>query len=247
MVTEVMGFLIIFGALLFFTARYIARKRTQPVRERRELTQSTEHLREELEQSANAIIGRLGGHVDHLEALLKDADAKTAVLDARIAECRKLEAELELRSAELSQRAQQTLAVTQLQQKAAVYPMPEPERVDAKDFAAVLEDSMQRDAESQQNVSYDQAVSLAAAMREPKAPAGGERGWDGEPQARTGQEQAGEPESSEGPQQENLTAKARAMLLGGFTVEEAARETGLGKGAVQLIQEMTQREIEKNG
>ncbi|MCI6158675.1 MAG: hypothetical protein SOV43_04725 [Selenomonadaceae bacterium] len=244
MVTEVMGFLILFGALLFFTARYIARKRTQPARERQEITQSTAHLREELEQSANAIIGRLGGHVDHLEALLKDADAKTAVLDARLAECRKLEAELELRSAELAQRAQQTLAAAKQQEMAARSTL-EPERVDARDFAAVLEDSMQRDAKNRQNVSYDQAVSLAAAMREPQGPAAGAaaREFATPEQPYTAAEREMEPE----PQQENLAAKARAMLLGGFTVEEAARETGLGKGAVQLIQEMTQREIEKNG
>ena len=40
------------------------------------------------------------------------------------------------------------------------------------------------------------------------------------------------------------TAKARALLLSGYSVEEAARETGMGRGAIELLQEMNRRELE---
>ena len=39
--------------------------------------------------------------------------------------------------------------------------------------------------------------------------------------------------------------KARALLLSGYSVEETARETGIGKGAIELLREMNRRELEK--
>ena len=35
------------------------------------------------------------------------------------------------------------------------------------------------------------------------------------------------------------------MLLEGMSVEDIARETGLGRGAVELVQEMTRRKLER--
>ena len=37
----------------------------------------------------------------------------------------------------------------------------------------------------------------------------------------------------------------REMLLSGMTVEEIARETGLGRGAIELVQQMTKRQLER--
>lgn len=37
----------------------------------------------------------------------------------------------------------------------------------------------------------------------------------------------------------------REMLLSGMSVEEVARETGLGRGAVELVQQMTKRQLER--
>ena len=39
--------------------------------------------------------------------------------------------------------------------------------------------------------------------------------------------------------------KIKNMLLEGKSVEEIARETGLGRGAVELVQEMTRRQLER--
>ena len=43
----------------------------------------------------------------------------------------------------------------------------------------------------------------------------------------------------------NNTAKIKDMLLDGMSVEDIARETGLGRGAVELVQEMTRRKLER--
>lgn len=37
----------------------------------------------------------------------------------------------------------------------------------------------------------------------------------------------------------------REMLLSGMTVEEIARETGLGRGAIELVQQMTKKQLER--
>ena len=42
----------------------------------------------------------------------------------------------------------------------------------------------------------------------------------------------------------DLTAKAGALLRSGYSVEAVAKETGLGKGAIQLLKEMNRRELE---
>lgn len=41
------------------------------------------------------------------------------------------------------------------------------------------------------------------------------------------------------------SANIRDMLLAGKTVEEIARETGLGRGAIELVQQMTKRQLER--
>ena len=37
----------------------------------------------------------------------------------------------------------------------------------------------------------------------------------------------------------------KEMLLGGMSIEEISRETGLGRGAIELIQELTRRQLNK--
>jgi hypothetical protein len=39
-------------------------------------------------------------------------------------------------------------------------------------------------------------------------------------------------------------AKAKALLRSGYSVEETARETGMGRGAIELLQEMNKRDLE---
>jgi len=42
------------------------------------------------------------------------------------------------------------------------------------------------------------------------------------------------------------SSNIREMLLSGMTVEEIAKETGLGRGAIELVQQMTRRQLERS-
>lgn len=258
MVTEILGLLIIAGALLVLLVRYITRRQQRPMEEQQEMQQSTVRLKEELERSGDAIVERLRSHVTHLEELIREADAKNALLDAKLSECRRLEAEIGQKADELQLLMEQARA--REQQLAA---RTGPVRVDARDFASVLQNSIERDpvpvqappaaqpilaalpadsrpAKARDTVpslpkeparepslahSAQQAESLAEAMthRQPEADV---------PEEEEESMQPGEPNPG------TAAAKARALLLSGYSIEEVAKDTGLGKRAVELIQQM---------
>lgn len=268
MVTEILGLLIIVGAGIVFLVRWQMHRTQRPKLEQREMQVSTARLKEELQRSGDAIVNRMSTHVSQLEKLIKDADERAAQLDSRIAACRRLEAELELRSAELSQRAQQTVASARIAASAARQPLSQPtmqsqtaapapdmlghavsmaERVDAEDFAQVLHDSMQREEAQVElptaaevmadavtppaeqtapttQAAMQQVTDVAEAVSEPLPMA---EATAAEPEA-DGQEEPGT----------SAATRARALLLAGYSIEDTMRETGLGQGAVQLIQEM---------
>lgn len=48
------------------------------------------------------------------------------------------------------------------------------------------------------------------------------------------------------PKSEADSVNIRNMLLAGMSVEEIARETGLGRGAIELVQQMARRQLERN-
>lgn len=50
---------------------------------------------------------------------------------------------------------------------------------------------------------------------------------------------------SETAKEVSMNARIKNMLLEGMTVEEIARETGLGRGAIELVQQMTRRQLER--
>ncbi len=268
MVTEILGLLIIVGAGIVFLVRWQMHRTQRPKQEQREMQVSTARLKEELQRSGDAIVSRMSSHVSQLEKLIKEADERAAQLDSRIAACRRLEAELELRSAELSQRAQQTVASARIAASAARQPLSQPtmqsqtaapapdmlghavsmaERVDAEDFAQVLHDSMQREEAQVElptaaevmadaatppaeqtapttQAAMQQVTDVAEAVSEPLPMA---EATAAEPEA-DGQEEPGT----------SAATRARALLLAGYSIEDTMRETGLGQGAVQLIQEM---------
>lgn len=54
----------------------------------------------------------------------------------------------------------------------------------------------------------------------------------------------------EAPDEEDSTrsaARVRALLLSGWSVDDVARETGIGKGAIELMQEMIRRQLADDG
>ncbi|MBQ5585634.1 MAG: hypothetical protein IIU71_04530, partial [Selenomonadaceae bacterium] len=81
MTTEILGFIIIAGAVIVLVARHqLSKAEDDP----EVLEAATGRLRYELEQSADEIISRMTEHVDRLERLLREADYKAEVLQERI-------------------------------------------------------------------------------------------------------------------------------------------------------------------
>lgn len=84
MVTEIMGFLIIVGALLVVIVRRQMQKRLENPEQ---INTSVADLQSELENAGNSIIERIGTQVDRLEDLVAQADERIAVLDEKLRAC----------------------------------------------------------------------------------------------------------------------------------------------------------------
>lgn len=267
MVTEILGLMILAGALLVLAVRYITKHQQRPVEEQQEMQQSTVRLKEELERSGDAIVERLGSHVTHLEELIREADAKNALLDAKISESRRLEAEISQSADELHLLLEQARAV-QRQLSAQAGPV----RVDARDFASVLQSSIERDPvypaappPVQANAHKRPSAPPAAAAPLPSKPAQPPRKpkyikpeekqvplpphsaqqAEGLAEAMTRRMTETElPEQDDSgmqpgePNPGTTAAKARALLMSGYSIEDVAKDTGLGKRAVELIKQM---------
>ena len=81
MTTEILGFIIILGAVIVL----FARRQLNKVEDDPEVVEaSTGRLLYELEQSANEIISRMSERIDYLEKLLREADYKAELLQRRI-------------------------------------------------------------------------------------------------------------------------------------------------------------------
>lgn len=90
MITELMMLLVAIGAGIIFIAWTNTRKRKQDVQERREVEESTGKLKQELERTANEIIGRMENHVTHLEGVLDESERNRIQLEGRVTELKKL-------------------------------------------------------------------------------------------------------------------------------------------------------------
>lgn len=261
--TQILGFLILAGFALVMAARWLSKRQQQGKREEEEIRLSTEQLKAEMERSADAVISRLGSHIKHLEQLVQEADERNRTLETQLAQARQAEADLARQSRQLAadiqdaRRVSQDLAARWQAQPSQISPLPaapmpagdfsrqapQPpvERVDAQAFAAVLQKSMERDGQMPEEIpapppaSIQQAAGLAEAMS--SRPAAEETGEEAaQPDTR-----AAEPAQEISPN----AAKARALLLSGYSVEETARETGIGKGAIELLREMSRHELDK--
>ena len=115
MMTEVFGFLIIIGAILAFAFREQLRSggKPRPKVDEGTFAVSAYRLRSEMEQSGNEIIARMDEHIDRLEKLIVEADKRTAMLDARIREMKRMAAQMEERTdaVEFSQMLHHSMAV----------------------------------------------------------------------------------------------------------------------------------------
>lgn len=82
--------LIVLGTGIVFIAWSNTRRRRQDVLERREVEDSTVKLKQELERTANEIIGRMENHVTHLENVLDESERNRTQLEGRVNELKKL-------------------------------------------------------------------------------------------------------------------------------------------------------------
>lgn len=82
MITEILGALIVLGAVLVLVMRRLLQKGGGKTQESVEA--SAARLRYEIERSGDAVIGRMQIHVERLERLLAEANAQKTALDERL-------------------------------------------------------------------------------------------------------------------------------------------------------------------
>lgn len=83
MITEILGALIVLGAVLVLIMRHLLSK--GKAKEKESVEVSASRLRYEIERSGDAVIGRMQIHVERLERILAEANAQKAALDERLA------------------------------------------------------------------------------------------------------------------------------------------------------------------
>ena len=198
MITEILGFLIIAGTILVL----VVRRRMHPVEKLdvREVEDSAERLRYELEQSADEIISRMGTHMDRLEQLIAEADRRIEALDARAA-ARKREEEV-------------------------------PERADVENFSRLLRETM--------------ASAETAAMQRPQ-PVREMQSFQQEavvPEEEVSQAMDA-PATMERELPETNAERVRELLQQGLSNAEIAKETNMGRGAIELMRQMEKRKNER--
>ena len=377
-----MTLLIAVGAVMLFVVWNQGKKRQQKVEERREVEETTGKLKQELEKTANEVIGRMENQVSGLEDLLDESEKNRTVLEGRVAELKKLLKRSEGQSTEirdlLSKLEEASDTVEELQRKlevaekrismtmqmpvqmpmqstmmpmsslppmnptqplmtpsmmssmmnpplmttplpnvpspispppilssrqstpasvvpkpnteveestdpvkvkASVTETPKPKKMDKaemkaalekvsaesskaepKDFAKVLEKSMEQSeaAEKAQTVQKVPAVpdrrpvvvssrssQRAATVVNSTEPVKIESRRTGTSTSAPETSRTISAREADKVPINNNTAKIKDMLLEGMSVEDIARETGLGRGAVELVQEMTRRKLER--
>ena len=258
MVTEIMGFLILLGAAVVFIVRWQSKKEQHPVELQQDMQYATYQLKQELEKTGNEITSRIEQHVMRLEQLIHEADRSKNILDGRLAELRELvrlgEEQMDalhtLRSEILEARQlRQQLAETGKQAAAMLHGQSiAMERVDARNFSEVLQHSMEEDRYQREMPSYSVQLSSQSAVGqtpafEPAVPTDTVQQIPYAEQAGDANQEAAISSEEEGAAASEKTvitdsARARTLLLSGWSVEDVARETGMGKGAVELMKEM---------
>ena len=276
MTTEILGFIIIAGAVIVLVARHqLSRAEDDP----EVLEAATGRLRYELEQSADEIISRMTEHVDRLERLLREADYKAEVLQERIRQLEALQGAQGMHGMEAGA-AYQPLSGAERQRvdyltvRAAAdasganvnasagaasvrepggYGMPSMSESDRRAWELIREASMELEAQyeaqsnamqsAQQSDALQQAVDIQTGNLDSYVSGSSYA-------AETADEPGYAYDEEKGLDTEAAARQARQMLAQGFEVDDIARATGLGIGAVQLIRQMEARQAvsrEKEG
>ena len=263
MIVEVMVALIVVGAAMVLFVRYQGGKGLS-ASEQQDMRESTQKLKAELERSGNEIIQRMGSHVEQLERLIRETEEKTDLVNRRIAELQALRQGIQQQLAEgrifqqqlaeqyrLCQNAYQQMG-TYLQmsaRQARPAPMAEPAppsvwdrpaapappygQTEVPSFSQLLHESMERDPDRGED-SQDLYEPSAEARQMAQQMA--ERRHSAEASAGV----ATDHEASN----KRASDKARYLLREGRSVEEVSRETGMGRGAVELLRQIVQHQLE---
>lgn len=249
MTTEILGFIIIVGAIIVF----LARKQLQKVEDDPEVLEaSAGRLRYELEQSADEIIDRMAGHIDHLERLLKEADYKIELLQRRLDDVQMVNQGMNrgvsygyehqghdvLESTAQEPTDFSSVLLNTMEEKGAV-PVPEQERTleseqadneSATDFSKALEAirEVSMDLENKQKSMGLTSEQMEAA----------DLAWnEGSVQPETENKEA----DDAGLAIEAATDMARKLLRAGYGPEQVAQMSGLGLGAISLLMQMQKK------
>ena len=236
-VTEVMVLAIVLGAALVFLVRQ--RSNSSAGAAAGELAKDAAELKQELQRTGDEIITSLGGHIARLESLVKQADERAKKLQEEEERLSGMQLELAQQIAEghmLQQRMKSQLAVLS-KPSAIAETMPPPSTINAPppsppkadDFAAVLARSMEQDESASPDVAYPSSGAQSKSYVPPKR---------SEPAPST----LGNAQRIEVSELGDSGAdRARLLLRQGLSVEDVAKETGMGRGAVELLQQMIMR------
>ena len=230
MITELMIILIVVGAVIIFIAWTSARRRKNDDDERRDAEESTEKFKQDLEKTANEIIGRMETQAARLEKLLNESEKSRTQLEGRIAELKKLSRKIDEQSIDLRNLTARVNSkfdnVEQRQParqpvKSPITPPPISITPPTQNFSKILEQSMTEPAPPKRSEQITKAAPVRKISEMPAklTPAQSEFENSGD------------------------SSVVREMLMDGMTVEEIAKETGLGRGAVLLIQQMMRRKV----
>jgi len=230
MITELMIILIVVGAVIIFIAWTSARRRKNDDDERRDAEESTEKFKQDLEKTANEIIGRMETQAARLEKLLNESEKSRTQLEGRIAELKKLSRKIDEQSIDLKNlTARVNSKIDNVEQrqparqpvKSPITPPPISITPPTQNFSKILEQSMTEPAPPKRSEQITKAAPVRKISEMPAKPT----------PAQSEFENSGD------------SAVVREMLMDGLTVEEIAKETGLGRGAVLLIQQMMRRKV----
>ena len=260
MTTEIIGFIIIMGAVIALLARHHLNKAED---DPEVLEAATGRLRYELEQAADEIISRMTEHVDRLEKMLLEADYKAQLLQEKIDYLEALHMPPKAAPRENPQPQQYRIEESDraseiYRQKERLKPdtanVIEMSSSDEKAWDLIREASMKLEARYEAQSNTMQAVQQSDSLQQAVDIQTGniDNLVSGSSYTPVVDEAASPAASGAGTgimpgiaeqelDTEAATRQAREMLSKGYEVEEIARATGLGIGAVHLIRQLQGR------
>ncbi len=232
MITEIFGFLIIIGAIIFLLVRHRLGKSDKAMSDERAVIDSPQQLRRELKQSTDEIINRMGRHIDRLELLVQQADNRAEELEEQLKEARRAISELE---------AGRAATVRARQMPSREY-VPEEQ---VEDFSAVLkkvtETKMEMPTPEEmmgigRNVQPVQKAEPPISDIEEHVADSGESILDvPKPDVET-EDHEEEQQGSSDPME-----RARELLGMGYSTSQISKETHIGRGAIELMRQMNKK------